>query len=316
MKAIEKENLKSEFEVSKRKKIMRKFIVSGFADEFDSNLKAQVGGFKGLGIDYIEVRFINKKNIADLTEEEVKDLKAYLDVNNISVSAVGSPLGKVTLDDDMDEHLKKCERVFKYANILGSKFIRIFSFYAHKDKEFCEASIKEVYDRLEKMVALSEKYSVVLCHENEHGIYGETPEKCLEIFKHFGGRLKCVFDMGNFRLDGNDPIKAYEMLKEYIAYFHLKDVTVDGIIVPFGMGDAKIEEILCMHAKTASEPFVISMEPHLVDFKGLNALVQDADILEKKISYKDSREAFTDAAHRIFDILERIEKYNHLKQTN
>ena len=287
---------------------MRKFIVSGFADEFDSDLKKHVGGFKGLGIDHIEVRFINEKNIADLTEDEVKELKAYLDVNNITVSAVGSPLGKVTLDDDMDEHLEKCERVFKYANILGAKFIRMFSFYPHKDKGFCEASVKEVYDRLEKMISLSEKYNVVLCHENEHGIYGETPEKCLEILKHFGGRLKCVFDMGNFRLDGNDPIKAYDMLKEYIAYFHLKDGTVDGIIVPPGMGDAKIEEILAMHAKTSTEPFVISMEPHLVDFTGLNALVQDATVLEKKISYKDSHEAFTDAAHRIFDILERIEK--------
>ena len=287
---------------------MRKFIVSGFADEFDSDLKKHVGGFKGLGIDHIEVRFINEKNIADLTEDEVKELKAYLDVNNITVSAVGSPLGKVTLDDDMGEHLKKCERVYRYANILGAKFIRMFSFYPHKDKEFCEASVKEVYDRLEKMIALSEKYGVVLCHENEHGIYGETPEKCLEVLKHFGGRLKCVFDMGNFRLDGNDPIKAYDMLKEYIAYFHLKDGTVDGIIVPPGMGDAKIEEILAMHAKTSTEPFVISMEPHLVDFTGLNALVQDATVLEKKISYKDSHEAFTDAAHRIFDILERIEK--------
>ena len=130
----------------------------------------------------------------------------------------------------------------------------------------------------------------------------------LEILEHFGGRLQCVFDMGNFRLDGNDPMKAYEMLKEYIAYFHLKDGTVDGIIFPPGMGDAKIEEILAMHAETAEEPFVISMEPHLVDFTGLNALVQDASVLEKKISYKDSREAFTDAAHRIFEILERIEK--------
>ncbi len=286
---------------------MRKFIVSGFADEFDSNLKTHVGGFKGLGIDHIEVRFINEKNIADLTEEEVKELRAYLDVNNITVSAVGSPLGKITLDDDFDEHIEKCKRVYKYANILGAKYIRMFSFYPHKDKGFCDASKKEVYDRLEKMVALSEEYGVVLCHENEGEIYGESPENCLEVLQHFGGRLKCVFDMGNFRLGGYDPIKAYELLKEYIAYFHIKDGTTEGIIVPPGMGDAKIAEILSMHAKSAAEPFVISLEPHLVDFCGLNDLVQDAKELKKEISYADSREAFTDAAHRVFDILKGIE---------
>ena len=74
------------------------------------------------------------------------------------------------------------------------------------------------------------------------------------------------------------------------------------------MGDAKMEEILGMHAKKATEPFVISLEPHLVDFTGLNALVQDANELKKEISYKDSHEAFTDAAHRVFEMLERIEK--------
>lgn len=286
---------------------MSKFIISGFADEFDSDLKTHVEGFKTLGIGHIEVRFINEKNIADLTEEEIKDLKAYLDENGIKVSAVGSPLGKITLDDNFDEHIEKCKRVYRYANILGAKFIRMFSFYPHKDKGFCEVSKKEVYDRLEKMVALSEEYGVVLCHENEGEIYGESPENCLEILEHFSGRLKCVFDMGNFRLGGYDPITAYEMLKEYIAYFHLKDGTVDSIIVPPGMGDAKIAEILAMHAKTADKPFVISMEPHLVDFCGLNDLVQDAKELKKEISYANSQEAFTDAANRIFEILKGIE---------
>ena len=79
---------------------MSKFIISGFADEFDSDLKTHVEGFKTLGIGHIEVRFINEKNIADLTEEEVKELKAYLDENGIKVSAVGSPLGKIKIDGD------------------------------------------------------------------------------------------------------------------------------------------------------------------------------------------------------------------------
>jgi len=107
---------------------MRKFIVSGFADEFDGSLKAQIGGFRGLGIDYMEVRFVNGRHIADFSEDEVKKLKAQLDVNNISVSAVGSYFGKSALNDGMNELLEKLERVCRYANILGAEYVRIFSF--------------------------------------------------------------------------------------------------------------------------------------------------------------------------------------------
>ena len=130
---------------------------------------------------------------------------------------------------------------------------------------------------LESLLVLAEKYGVVLCHENEAKIYGESPAYCLDILEHFGGRLKAVFDMGNFVLDGHDPYpNAYNMLREYIAYFHIKDSLFAGAIVPPGKGEAKIKEVLDDYRKTATATTFITLEPHLQTFSGLNALVGKA----------------------------------------
>jgi hypothetical protein len=108
-----------------------------------------------------------------------------------------------------------------------------------------EENKKVVYDNLTRLLDLADEYGVVLCHENENKIYGESPARCLELMEHFGGRLKCVFDMGNFVLDGHEPYPyGYELLKEHIAYFHIKDSFAEGAIVPAGCGNAHIEEIL------------------------------------------------------------------------
>ena len=97
----------------------------------------------------------------------------------------------------------------------------------------------EVVERLQKMVALAREYGVTLCHENEAKIYGESPEKCLELVEYFDGKLKCVFDMGNFVLGGYKPYPdAYKLLSPYVDYFHIKDVIFEtGELVPAGYGD-------------------------------------------------------------------------------
>ena len=83
--------------------------------------------------------------------------------------------------------------------------------------------------------------------------------------------------MGNFVLDGHEPYpNAYNMLKEYIAYFHIKDSLYAGAIVPPGKGEAKIKEVLDDYRSTAKTTTFVTLEPHLQTFSGLNALVGKA----------------------------------------
>lgn len=247
--------------------------MSAFADEYCDSFAGQVKAMSDFGIGYIEVRFVDKKNVSTLTDSEVYEAKKILDEYGVKISSIGSPLGKINLKDNFEEHLALTKRVFEIAKILDTKLVRIFSFYLPegKSREECRG---EVIERLEKMLSLADEYGITLCHENEAEIYGESPEYCYDLLKHFGGRLKAVFDMGNFVLGNYKPYpEAYEMLLPYIEYFHIKDSLYAGAIVPPGKGEAQIKEVLDDYKKRGAKDTFITLEPHLETFSGLHTLV-------------------------------------------
>ena len=275
---------------------MGKIILSAFADEYDSSFEEQLKGLVSLGIGNVEIRGVDGKNVSTLTKSEVKEVKSKLNHYGIGASAIGSPIGKVKLDDDLDAHLDMSKRVFETASELGAKYVRMFSFYAPMGKNITECK-EQAFFELSRLVDAAKEQGVVLCHENEARIYGDVPSRCREIFDSFGGDIKCVFDMGNFALDGIDPMPAYELLKNEIAYFHIKDALAAGAIVPPGKGEAKIAEILAKHVKYAENDFYISLEPHLQLFSGLNALTDRS--FDNPYKYNDMKEAFVDALNKL-----------------
>ncbi len=279
---------------------MSNIILSAFSDEYAKPFDEQLYGVKLFGIDNIELRFVDGKNVSELTEREVKIVKDKLDSSGVRVSAIGSPLGKIKLDGDLSAHFDTAKRVFETANTVGAKYIRVFSFYAPDGKNITDMK-NEVFDALEHLLVLAREYGVVLCHENEAKIYGDVPSRCMELAERFDGELKCVFDMGNFVLEGVEPYSAYELLKPHIAYFHIKDAMAEGAIVPPGCGHAKIKEILDSHKKYAENDFFVSLEPHLQTFSGLNALVGRS--FENPYKYPDEKSAFADAVMKFKELI-------------
>ena len=283
---------------------MANIYLSAFADEYNRDIDVQVKLCQEKGIPYIEPRFVGDKNIADLSTKEVQDLKAKL--GDVKVSSIGSPLGKINLADDFAAHLEKTRRVCETANLLGANNIRMFSFYLHEGKTRTECR-SEVIDKLGQMLDIAKGFGVTLCHENEAGIYGETPDMCLDLLDTFGGDLKAVFDMGNFVLEGHDPYKeAYPKLKNYIQYFHIKDALVAGAIVPPGCGEGQIKEILSAYAKEFNRDVIVTLEPHLQTFDGLNALVLPGKRFDNPYKYETQEAAFLDALEKMQAILAMI----------
>ncbi len=275
--------------------------ISAFADEYADSFEEQLGALSQFGIQNIEIRQLDGRSISVLNKNEVKKAKRMLDAYEISASAIGSPLGKIRLDGNLDGHFETARRVFEAANILETRFVRIFSFYAPNGKNIADMK-GEVLCALEGLVMLAREHGVVLCHENEALIYGDIPSREKELLEHFCGELKCVFDMGNFVLEGVKPYpEAYELLKEDIAYFHIKDALSQGAIVPAGKGEAKIKEILSAHREYAKEDFFVSLEPHLQTFSGLNALIGRS--FENPYKYADQKAAFTDALIKFKELI-------------
>lgn len=279
---------------------MAKIILSGFFDEHSDSFDGQLEAMSSFGVKNVEIRHVDKKNVSILTKEEVAEVKAKLDNHGFGVSAIGSPLGKIKLDGDMDAHMETARRVCETANTLGAEYIRMFSFYAPEGKDITTMR-SEVIDALGRMIDIAKEHSVTLCHENEAEIYGATPERCLDILNAFGGELGCVFDMGNFVLEQEEPVAAYKMLRDHIRYFHIKDALYEGAIVPPGCGNAKIGEILAEHKAFASKDFFISLEPHLQLFSGLNALVGRS--FENPYKYESAELAFADAHKKLLELI-------------
>lgn len=281
----------------------KKIILSAFADEYSPDPKLHAAFLEKEGVGYIEPRFVNGVNVVDLKDDELAEYKRILDAHGIRASALGSPLGKINLSDDFAAHLEKAKRAFNAANVLGADKVRMFSFYL--DGRTREDARPEVLEKLTALLDLADAYGLTLCHENEAKIYGESHEMCRDLITALP-RLKATFDMGNFVLDGCRPYPdAYNLLRDDIAYFHIKDSLSAGAIVPAGKGEAQIKEILTAHAAYSPTPFFISLEPHLETFSGLNKLV--GKTFENPYKFDSPEAAFEYALNALKEIIAEVE---------
>lgn len=244
--------------------------MSAFSDEIDEMIDVQFTVLNKLGIKYFEPRGINGKNIAELNDQEVLELKAKMQEYGIKASSIGSPIGKIKITEDFAPHFEKYKRIVKTAKMLDCKYIRMFSFF--KDGDWTDEKVEEVMARLSAFIEYAKAEGVVLLHENEGDIYGETIEGNLNIMqKLYCDNFKMVFDPANFAQKGIDTKEAIAKLLPYVAYMHVKDHKEGEGIVPPGHGDGNVGYVVKTLFDNGFKGF-ISLEPHLGNFKGLAEL--------------------------------------------
>lgn len=279
--------------------------ITGFADEIDQALLTQVEALKGLGMSFVEMRGVDGNNLIYHTDEKVKEIKSILDASGIRLSALGSPLGKIGITDAFEPHFEEFKRAVEIAHMMECPNIRMFSFYLPKDGKAADYE-GEVLNRLGQFVDYAKANEAVLLHENEKGIYGELAPECLKLMETFyGDHFKAIFDFANFVQCKQDTLQAYELLKKYIAYIHVKDAKwTDGRVVPAGYGNGNVAAILKDLYASGFDGY-LSLEPHLFNFAGFDDLEQDG----KSMEHADRRiltglEAFTLAHSSLLKLLE------------
>ena len=282
---------------------MERIILSGFSDEIAPELDLQLAAIREWGLSHIELRAADGVNVSDFSTEKGKEVKNKLAGAGVSVSSIGSPIGKIGVEEDFAPHLEKLKRTLEIQKELGAPYLRMFSFYIPQGRA-PEDFREEVLDRVGRMAEEAAAWDSVLLHENEKGIYGDNAPRCKELLEAFyGPHFKAVFDFANFVQVGQQTLPAYELLKPYVEYVHVKDAQWGtGAVVPAGQGDGHVKNILTDLIGGGWKGF-LSLEPHLTDFAGLAALEQDP---QKRGSALDGKSAWKLALDSLQEILAGI----------
>jgi sugar phosphate isomerase/epimerase len=267
--------------------------LSAFSDEAASDLDGQIAALQRNHIYYTELRSVAGKNVKDFTLAQAKEIKLQLADNGIDVWSIGSPLGKVDIGVDFSAYLDEVKHVCELANVFHTDKIRMFSFFNAYDKRGL------VIEYLSKMVETAKTFGVLLCHENEKEIYGDTAERVQDLMQNVQG-MRFVYDPANYIQVGEKAEKTLGLFHEKTEYFHIKDVIAKTEeLVPAGYGDGDILGLI----QRIKDDKVLTLEPHLAIFEGYAAI--DNTQMKNKFTFKNNGEAFDFAVNAVKGLLEK-----------
>lgn len=281
---------------------MNNIKIYAFADEASPIIDKQITALKENGLQGLEIRNVDNVNISEISNAKAKEVKKKLDDAGLTVWSIGSPIGKIDIEkDSFAVHTEKFRRTLEIAEILGAENIRLFSFFIPKGKNPVDYK-QEVINRLGTFLDLANGTGITLCHENEKGIYGDIPERCLEIHKALP-EMPAIFDPANYIRCGADTLKAWEIIKGFVKYLHIKDALPNGSVVPAGKGIGNLPFILDDFRKNGGK--CVTIEPHLTVFSGLAALEKEGDksVVGEVYRYPSNTLAFKAAADALKELI-------------
>ncbi len=240
------------------------WTLSGFADEIADDLDEQIALVTELGLKYIEFRSAWGLNVLDLDDAQLQRAKESLDAAGLGVSSIGSPIGKIGINDDNEPHLDRTRHAAAVAKFFGAPFIRMFSYFVPEGDD-PDGYRDEVIRRLRQLADIAEELGVTMIHENEKEIFGDIPRRCLDIVESVNSpALKLTWDNANFVQCGVRPFdEGYALLSPHVVYLQVKDARFsDNVVVPAGEGDGQFRETIRAYYADGFDGFV-SLEPHL-----------------------------------------------------
>jgi sugar phosphate isomerase/epimerase len=239
-------------------------VLSGFADEISPDPDEQLSTLAAESITHLELRSAWSVNVADFTAGQLTAFRGALDRAGVRVSAIGSPIGKIPLEAPLGPELDRMRRIADIAGEVGTAIVRVFSFFIPPG-EPPEQHREQVIDRMAALAQIASERGLVLAHENEKQIYGDTPDRCRDLITAVDSpALRATFDAANFVQCGVRPFsQGYGLLRPYLVYLQVKDaLAATGEVVPAGQGDGQVRPTLAALRDSGFEGFV-SLEPHL-----------------------------------------------------
>lgn len=224
-------------------------ILSAFADEA-ANRKSAVEQFSALaavGLRYYSPRFIDVagngqvKHVTELDAGELEALKKLHAEYGMSVTSIGSRIGKVKLCDVNDGTHNKFVPFPQYmkdvvaptiraAVALETKLIRGFSFYPPRGEDV-KKHIPQAVDQIGQLADACRKEGLIYGLEIEPNLVGETGQLNAELAaKADRPNVVLIFDGGNIACQNKNRLtvfEEYEAMRPHLGWLHIKDYAVD-----------------------------------------------------------------------------------------
>lgn len=259
-------------------------ILSGFADEAANQKTAvqQFAAFAAIGLQYYSIRFIDVgtgiKNVMKLSRSEIQKVRHLEDEYGLNVASIGSPIGKVKLQDVEDgtknayipfkKYLAQdVKKVCELAHAFETKLIRGFSFYAPKGSD-PRQHLAQAVDQLGQIAETCHRSDLTFGLEVEANLVGCNGQLLAEIYRQVNHpAMLLIFDAANVIVQGYSPAELFEQyvaMKPGLGWMHIKDyrspeavakgahVNEDALahFVPADQGDSAHEAILRDFSRT------------------------------------------------------------------
>jgi sugar phosphate isomerase/epimerase len=238
--------------------------LSAFADEISADPVEQLDCLDQNGIRHIEFRAIHGTNVLDLAPPQHDEFRALLRSRGFGLSALGSPIGKISITEPFEPHLDRFRTALDLAEFYEAPRVRVFSFYI-PDGEDPGQYRDEVIRRMTALADLAASRGIVLFLENERRIFGDNAARVLEILDAVHSpALSHAFDPANYLEVGQQIGQAWELLRSRVGHFHVKDYDLKTKKnVPAGQVQGEIPRLIADAVAHGFDGFC-TLEPHLL----------------------------------------------------
>lgn len=238
--------------------------LAAFADEIDPDIDQQIRVCRQNGVSYFELRGASNKNVLDFDQSLKQEIRAKLRAAGMGVASIGSPIGKVKINEPWEPHFEKFKTAVAMAEFFDAPFVRIFSYFHAQENGDWAPWRDEILSRMRAKVDYIKDKNVVLILENESHIYGDTGQRALDLLRTINHpKFRAAFDFANFVQVGDYPEKVWPEIRPFVVHFHIKDaLRSNKKNVPAGQGDGHIPSILA-DAYAGGYRGFLSLEPHL-----------------------------------------------------
>ncbi len=198
---------------------------------------------KDFKLNWIELRGMWNKSLADLDAKEIAEARRILEKNQLRVTDIASPLFKVDwpgaprsrfsprhaefhADFDFQQQDQLLERTIELTKVFQTERIRCFDFWRLDDPKPYRTAIN---DKLRQAAETCAKSGKILLLENEMDCNTATGEEAAVVLKAIPNKnFMLNWDPGNAAMIGATPYpNGYDALPRHrIGHCHCKDVVV------------------------------------------------------------------------------------------